>query len=93
MAVTLTEIKTSLATIPNQLFQLKDRQNSIKVNRKKMKEQYNDISQKMKHWEEYEKITGDTLKYKSEEETSSLQKLIQSSQPVHNKLDKIERKI
>ena len=47
----------------------------------------------MKHWEEYEKITGDTLKYKSEEETSSLQKLIQSSQPVHNKLDKIERKI
>jgi hypothetical protein len=47
----------------------------------------------MKHWEEYGKITGDILRYKSEEETSSLQKLIQTCQPVHSKLDKIEKKI
>lgn len=58
-----------------------------------MKEQYNDISDKMKHWQENEKITGDILRYKTEEETNSIQKLIQSSQTIHNKLDKIEKKI
>ena len=38
MAVTLTDLKNSIEIIPNQLSQLRDRQTSIKVSRKKLKE-------------------------------------------------------
>ena len=52
-----------------------------------------DVKAQISKWENQFEKSQAILKYREEEQTTNLQKLILSSQPLHLKMEKIEKKI
>lgn len=93
MVVSIDKISKALTDIPTYLSDLRSKQTTIKVARRRAADDIKEIKAKIDHWEHRFQKTENLLTFRTEEEIISLQKLIQNAQSIHQKMEKIEKKV
>lgn len=79
--------------MPTYLADLRSKQTTTKVARRRAADDVKEIKAKIDHWQLRFQKTEQLLTYRTEEDIISLQKLIQNAQAIHQKMDKLEKKI